>query len=396
MDKKPVYWIACSGGVDSVVLCRLLHEQAIPFGVLHCNFQLREGDSDRDEEFVKELAATLEAPIRVEKFDTENYALKNGLNTQLAARELRYNWFDEVIAKENATVLIAQHFDDQLETFFLQLRRGGGVKGLSGMPFYKKGYLRPLLKYTKEEILLLANKKGWSWREDRTNALNDYKRNWYRNEVLDFLASQGFPLAEVVPLMNDFQKLLRFLNTLPIPEEIAIADWLTYPIWYRQMIIDEHDLGVYSENEITKLAQAKKGRFIGTEEVKVWNEGSTLVFVRKELDVPEKYLHQEVISITTLELNGTDLFLDASKTQGGLSFRKWRAGDKFKPLGMNGEKALGKFLRDRKVPAHQKEDVMVLANRNNVILGVFGFGVDDRYKIDSLTQEVLVVSLRIK
>lgn len=394
MDEKPKYWVACSGGVDSVVLCHLLHEQGIRFGILHCNFHLREAASNVDEAFVRELAKKLEAPIRVKEFQTEEYAVEHGFNTQLAARELRYNWFDEVIESEAVTILIAQHFDDQMETFFLQLRRGGGVKGLSGIPFYKRGYLRPLLKYTKEEILSLAKKKSWTWREDKTNALNDYKRNWYRNEVLSWLNNLGFPLEEVVPLMHDFQKMLRFLDALPIPNEVSISDWLSFPIWYRQIILDKQDLGVYSEKEITKLTDAKKGKFIGTAEIKVWNEGDTLVFVRKDVNSPEKKLHQELLSPEDVVFNSDDLFIDASKTVGTLSFRKWQSGDKFRPLGMKGEKAMGKFLRDRKVPSHQKEDVLVLTDESNRILGVFGFGVNENYKVSAQTQAVIVVSLR--
>src|SRR5690554_317929 len=130
MKERPKYWVACSGGVDSVVLLQLMIAQQKEIGILHCNFHLRAESSNEDETFVRNLAAELNVPIRVKEFNTIAYGQDNRINTQLAARELRYAWFDEIIKNENVIVLLAHHYDDQMETFFLQLRRGAKIKGL--------------------------------------------------------------------------------------------------------------------------------------------------------------------------------------------------------------------------------------------------------------------------
>lgn len=394
MESNVTYWIACSGGVDSVVLTHLMHLQKKNIGLLHCNFQLREEDSDEDEAFVRKLAEELQVPLQVKVFETEKYAQENHINTQLAARELRYAWFDEVLATGDCYVVIGQHYDDQVETFFLQLRRGGGVKGLAGIPASRTGYLRPLLNYRKQELLELAYKNGWTWREDRTNILNEYKRNWYRNEVLDFLQKQDFPIEEVVPLMHDFQRLLTVLKKLPTPRTISFEKWEKWPIWYREFIIDTHGLGMYPEKEISRLTTAKKGKFIGTEIYQVWNEGKELVFIERPFEKPVYSIVLEKKSRKDLLFQSGRIYIDASKVSPPFDFRLWQAKDRFRPLGMKGQKSMGKFLRDRKVPAHQKEEVYVLLNADEDIIAVFGQGVGEDYKVDKKTTSVWEISLK--
>ncbi|PWH86854.1 tRNA lysidine(34) synthetase TilS [Brumimicrobium oceani] len=393
MTKAPKYWVACSGGVDSVVLLYLMHEEKKDVGILHCNFQLRDESSQGDEAFVRELAEKLELPIRVKVFDTKKYGKKQKINTQLAARELRYNWFDEVIEKEGGIILLGHHYDDQVETFFLQLRRGGKVRSLAGMPVYRKGYLRPILKYSKADLIELANKQAWHWREDISNASNDYTRNWYRNEILPLLNSKAFPMESVVPLVNNFQQIFEFLKTLPIPNSILISDWIRLTIWEKQHVLVEQNMGEYSTSEIDKLIIAEKGKFIGNTQMKLWNEGNELVFVAQNEIKSQFELNSSVLPIDEVELNQKDLFLDAFKLKGGLSFRNWKSGDRFQPLGMKGEKSVGKFLRDRKVAAHQKAKIQVLVNENNEVIGVFGFGVSETVRIDSETKNVKHIQL---
>src|SRR5690554_1248461 len=431
MNNAPTYWVACSGGVDSIVLLHLMLEtkNKNEVGILHCNFHLREQSSNEDELFVRNLARELNVPIRVQDFDTKQYAKSHRLNTQLAARELRYNWFDQIIREEQAVVLLGHHYDDQLETFFLQLRRGGRVKGLSGMPEYRAGYLRPLLKHTKEELISLAHQHDWKWREDVTNASNDYTRNWYRNEVLpclmislahqhdwkwredvtnasnDYtrnwyrnevlpcLQSEGFPIHEVVPLMHSFQSVLCFLKSIKIPDSILIEDWKSYPVWIQQHILSEQGLGEYAVDEIARLTKSEKGKFIGNDHAKVWNEGDALVFVKESSQAVEYKLAISKHPTGTIKLNPSDLFLDTSKVKLPLTIRRWQAGDYFQPIGMKGLKSVGKFLRDRKVPAHQKEQVRILLDSENHILGVFGFGVDEKYRLNNSTKELFRVRL---
>lgn len=393
MDNPPTYWLACSGGVDSVVLAHLLNACGKDFGLLHCNFHLRGEDSNTDEAFVRKLAAELAIPIRVKDFDTHQYSVDNRMNTQLAARELRYTWFDEVIAKENATVFIAHHYDDQVESFFLQLRRGGSLRALAGMPQFIDGYIRPLLKYSKKELIDLAIKSDWKWREDVTNASNDYMRNWYRNEVLPFLATQDFPLNDVTPLVEQFQEVLSYLQGFTIENEVKISDWLSYPVWFQEQILSHHQLGEYPAREITRLANAFKGKYIRNKTNQVWNEGRTLVFSPVKSARKNLRLSLSIVSREEIEFDSDSLYLDHSKIRGNLSIRKWEAGDRFQPLGMKGVKKVGKFLRDRKVPSHLKTDIYVLLDESEEILGVFGFCCSEKVKIDIDTQTISRVVL---
>ena len=392
MDRIPTYWVACSGGVDSVVLLHIVHRIQKNIGILHCNFHLRGKQSNKDELFVRKLAEELCVPIRIREFDTRKYEKEHHINTELAARELRYKWFDEIISNEKGRIVLGHHYDDQVETFFLQLRRGGRVKGLSGMPVFRKGYLRPLLKHTKKDLIAIAQKNNWKWREDITNTSNVYMRNWYRNEILPWLEKLGFPLTDIVPLMESFQIVLEHINQFEVPSTIKIESWLQLPIWYQQHILSEHQLGVYPENEINQLAKGSKGKYIGNQNCSVWNEGDELIFV-KEKEQPQLQLVVKTCMRNETKLNNDDLFLDAAKVKPPFNCRKWKNGDRFQPLGMQGEKKIGKFLRDRKVQTHQKESVQVLVDDMDSILGVFGFGVDDKYKMDGSTKMVYWVGL---
>ncbi|WP_107037712.1 tRNA lysidine(34) synthetase TilS [Brumimicrobium mesophilum] len=394
MDNSAKYWVACSGGVDSVVLLHLMHEQKKDVGILHCNFHLRGESSNGDEAFVRALAKKLNIPVRVNEFETKKFSKENKMNTQLAARQLRYNWFDEVIENEGGTVLLAHHYDDQVETFFLQLRRGGKVRSLAGMPVFRNGYLRPLLKHTKNDLISLANKQGWKWREDISNASNNYTRNWYRNEILPWLKSNNFPIQDVVSIVESYQQVLKFLKGFPVPDSILIADWNELTIWEKEYILSEQDLGEYSTSEIKKLTISEKGKFIGNDFTKLWNEGKELIFVKRREEETQFQLEIQELSKEDVELNQNDLLIDASLIKGRLTFRKWQSGDRFQPLGMKGEKSVGKFLRDRKVLAHVKEDIQVLVCEKGNIIGIFGFGVSEKFKVDSTTVQIISVQLK--
>lgn len=393
MKERPKYWVACSGGVDSVVLSRLMHAQKKEFGILHCNFHLRKEASNKDEAFVRNLAAKLNVPIRVKEFNTIAYGQDNRLNIQLAARELRYAWFDEIIKNENVIVLLAHHYDDQMETFFLQLRRGAKIKGLAGMPEYRNGYLRPLLKHSKKDLIALARQNNWSWQEDVTNASNDYSRNWYRNEVIPFFRQSNFPLDEILPLMANLQKLLCHFQKLDISSEISIKKWNNLPYLWKQFVLSEYGLSEYSVEEIDKLSDSVKGKYIGNSKCKIWNEGDYLAFVYP-VNENQFYLKSEQVTLAEVKPNKTSLFIDEDGLNMPLSIRKWKAGDTFQPKGMKGRKTLGKFLRDKKVAAHKKKNVFVLLDQLNDVIGVFGFGVSDKYSISESSRSVLKCELQ--
>ena len=204
-DKKIL--VACSGGVDSVVLSYLLKKSGFSIALAHCNFSLRGSESDADENFVIDWADKLSIPVFTETFDTKEFAKDNKLSTQMAARELRYHWFSEILKDFNYDyVATGHHADDDLETFFINLSRGSGLQGLTGIPKVNKTIVRPLLKFSRDEILQYATKNKLKWREDSSNAGTDYLRNTLRHKVIPEYkkATEG--------LMQNVQKTQKYLQ----------------------------------------------------------------------------------------------------------------------------------------------------------------------------------------
>jgi tRNA(Ile)-lysidine synthase len=199
--------IACSGGLDSVVLSRLFKELNYNISLAHCNFSLRGKESDEDEKFVISLAGMLSIPVFNKKFNTKAYKIKHKLSTQVAARKLRYQWFDEVCAGHSFDYLAtAHHLDDDLETFLINLSRGTGLKGLTGIPVMNDKIIRPFLNFPRADILYYAKEKNSTWREDSSNQTADYLRNKLRIEVIPKLKEADHNL------LNGFQQTQSHLN----------------------------------------------------------------------------------------------------------------------------------------------------------------------------------------
>ncbi len=183
--KKNKLLIAISGGLDSVVLTHLCHDLKLDFSLAHCNFNLRGEESDADEQFVMDLADSLNREVFVESFDKEDYARLNKLSTQMAARKLRYDWFEELADQlEFDFVLTAHHADDNLETVLINLSRGTGLDGLTGIPEQNGNIVRPLLPFSRDDIEAYAKLKNWKWREDSSNTSDTYLRNALRHHVV--------------------------------------------------------------------------------------------------------------------------------------------------------------------------------------------------------------------
>jgi tRNA(Ile)-lysidine synthase len=394
-EENIAYWVACSGGVDSVVLVRLFKELGKNFGVLHCNFKLRAEDSEADENFVRELANEIGVPFKVKVFDVEEYIKKNGGNTQLAARELRYSWFEEVKTATDSKIVLGHHKDDQIETFLLQLRRGGKLKGLACMNDFTNGYLRPLLKYTKVELYDLARLNNWSWREDLSNQKSDYLRNYYRNEIIPCFPQNKLLKTQVIKLIDDFQVLLNFsenyLNTqFEFRGNITVSFdlWDSWPQWIKHLFISNSGLSPFSVHEVNRLRETEKGKYLRNKFKSIWNEGNYF-FIRKTSDtVAFKEYKIELISVNDVFLKKGVVFIAKEKVQGDIFLEKWTEGDVFRPLGMSGQKKVSKFLRDRKVPSSKKINYPVILDELGRILGVAGMCPDENFKLDKNTEWV--------
>ena len=417
-DKKLL--IAISGGVDSVVLTHLLHELNFDISLAHCNFQLREKESDLDEEFIELLAQKTSNQIFKIKFDTEQFALKNKLSTQIAARELRYNWFQEVIKKHNFDyVLTAHHADDNLETFLINLTRGSGLDGFTGIPKINGNIVRPLLAFSREEILAYAKTNTIDWREDASNATTKYIRNKIRHKVLPVL-------KEINPnLLETFAKTLENLQESKQIIEDKIADissevinskndvlkiniekiiQLSNPKAYLYQLLKEYNFTEW--NDVYNLLSAQSGKQIFSKTHRLIKDraflllSKTVISNEKELFLIDEsqseiihpiHLNFEVVQQKPTE-NKQTIYVDKDLLKYPLIVRKWQNGDYLYPQGMQGKKKLSKYFKDEKLSLLEKENTWLLCNSENEIIWVLNYRQDNRFSLKNTSNNILKIT----
>jgi len=413
--------IACSGGLDSVVLSRMLKELKFNISLAHCNFSLRGKESDGDEKFVISLADKLSIPVFTKTFDTKQYAKEQKISTQMAARDLRYNWFEELIEQHSFDYLLtAHHLDDDLETFFINLSRGTGLRGLTGIPEINEKVVRPLLYFSREEILTYAQEKNISWREDSSNAKADYLRNKLRLEVIpkfkettenvlqNFQQTQKH-LQESQLLVNDYMVLIQNLVLTQTKEGFSLNIQKLQELPNTNALLFEllSPFGFTSWEDISELLTAQSGKQVfsnthrlikNREELllavissEVKNEAISISEDTKLIETPVKLQFEKVSSIS--ETNKNIVFLDHQKLNFPLQLRKWKEGDYFYPFGMKGKKKLSKFFKDEKLSLVVKEKIWVLCSENQIVW-VLGMRSDDRFKIENNTKEILKITLK--
>ena len=419
------FGVAISGGIDSVVLCELCAETGIDFFLVHCNFKLRGEESERDEQFVRGLAKKYGVKILVKEFDTEKYAGENKLSIQVAARELRYQWFSDLHQQDkNNYILLGHHANDDIETAMMNFFRGTGIEGLTGMPLLSYHYcLRPLLNNTRKQIQEFASQHHLSWVEDSSNLSSKYARNFFRNEVMPLL-KKVYPMVEE----NLLDNIRRFknINALykigvdKLKEEIfqRNASGVIIPINklrpYQHTsliyeIIKDYGFGEKQVDEILKLMDSGPGRYIENEFYQVMRHRKNLIITQKQSSVQtaaaiEKDTKQlrlagadfslRFYSIDHLKLNKAETVaqLDAALVGFPLLIRKWKEGDYFYPLGLRKKKKLSRFFIDQKLSMMDKEKIWIVESESRIIW-VPGLRIDDRFKITPATKEVLELSI---
>lgn len=421
--KRKKLLIAISGGIDSVVLTSLLYQLKYDIALAHCNFKLRGEESDLDEEFIKNMSQDLDLPFFSISFNTEGYANKNNLSIQMAARKLRYQWFEKIAKNEKFDyVLTAHHKDDVLETFLINFTRGTGLDGLTGIPPINNHIIRPLLPFSRQEIEKYAIENDIQWREDNTNKSNKYLRNKIRHQVTPIL-------KEINPmLMVSFEKTLQNLNQ----SKLIISDRIEQ---ISKQIITECDgilkfninklktlsntkaylfqllkpYGFTEWNDVENLLNAQSGKQVISKTHRLVKdrtylllsniEGKTLDKCYIEENLNEFFnsdIHLTFNTInrdTTIENQKEAISIDKSLLKFPLTVRKWENGDYFYPLGMQGKKKLSKFFKDEKFSILEKEKTWLLCNANNDIIWVIGKRLDNRYKITNSTTKVLKINL---
>ena len=420
--QKDKLLIATSGGVDSVVLCNLLSLLNYHFSIAHCNFQLRGEDSDGDEIFVQQLAEELGVPVLTRKFNTKNYAKSNKISTQLAARDLRYEWFLELANKHQFSyILTAHHASDQTETVLYNLTKGTGVSGLRGIPNKNKNIRRPLLFVSKEKIIDYAQNNNLKWRDDSSNSEDKYSRNLIRNQIIPQLKKINPSIDETMLRNTDrFQSIETFIQaetskivskhlTQSSHGTILALDWISEnnKILFHQILMGFGFNYFQIEAIFTSIKHSGKIFFGETNQLIIdrnkliispVEDKDLLITTVTSADFKIKIpYHQFLISEqkksnVSISKDSNIAYLDADKVVFPFIIRSWQQGDKFMPLGMNSEKKLSDFMIDEKIPVNLKKRLPIFES-DNQIFWIAGYRIDNRFKVTENTKTVLIIKL---
>lgn len=418
--------LAVSGGKDSVLMAHLFKLAGYQFGIAHCNFGLRADESQRDESFVRILAATLDVPLHVTHFKTKDYAAANKISTQMAARTLRYDWFEEVSLSHNYEVIaLAQHQDDVMETVLLNLTRGTGIAGLHGILPKRGKLIRPMLFLTREEIDQLIESNNFGYVEDSSNLSDDYARNKIRHHVVPQLKEinpglgQTFQqnvrrFAETEMVLQNTVAILReqilmqgdhnwHLSIAKIkalhPRQLLLFELLK-PFNFSEAVVAEVLQSINKQSGTSFYSNTHR-LIIDREDLIIDSltdhSKQPVVFIHQQDHFIELPRHQISISSSVIlffEKTSNKAFVDAVKLNYPLLVRNWQPGDKFSPMGMKTFKKLSDFFIDEKVPLSEKEHVPLLINGNGEVIWVCGLRQDDRYKVTASTKKIIIFELR--
>lgn len=414
--------LATSGGLDSMVMAHLFKSLNFEFALAHCNFQLRGKESLEDQFFVKKYADANKIPVFINQFDTLSFADDYKLSTQVAARELRYNWFYELLENENFDyILTAHHADDNIETFLIHLVRGSGLDGFTGIPAQNESVIRPLLVFSREEISNYAAANAIQWREDSSNSSDKYLRNKIRHDLVPLLKelNPGF--------FTSFQNTQKYLKeaqamvedaSIMIYQQVAteVNDEIHYNIdklkilpnfkSYLYQWLKEYGFSAW--DDIYELVDSQSGKQVFSTHFRLLKNRNTLILApivekessqvyyieenQKEVNYPIKL----TISNQNFHSNTDNsfIFVDADKLKFPLSLKKYDEGSVFQPFGMDGKsKKVSKLFKDEKLSLLQKENTWILYS-NEDIVWVIGIRQDERFKIDTNTKNSIQIALK--
>ena len=425
IDKKILFTredkliLGISGGADSVCLMHILLALNYSFELAHCNFNLRGEESAADEVFVKELAKKHQLKIHIKHFDTFEYASKNKISTQMAARDLRYAWFYDLLASENANyIAIAHHANDDVETFFINLVRGSGLKGLLGIKEKTNAVVRPLLSVSRLEIEHYLKEKGLLFREDGSNTSVKYLRNKIRHQLMPLLVEMNPSIQQTI---SDEMKILEGVSqiyTAKVEEvrkelmqekegvvQFKISDLLALNPLHSYLYELLNPYGFMTIQPIAKALQGQSGKqfFSSTHQLVVdrdcifisplKSENEVFTITEKTVDLLTPLVLKFKISTDkTIVFSTAIAKLDFGKLQFPLTLRKWKQGDKFMPLGMKKFKKLSDFFIDNKFSILDKQEQWLLCSGNDIVW-VVGYRIDERYKIETDTKKVYIAQL---
>lgn len=414
--------LAVSGGVDSVAMASLFADLGFNIGIAHCNFGLRGAESDGDAEFVSQLAESIAAEFHTIKFDTALFASENKLSIQVAARKLRYLWFEEIRQKNVYDyILTAHHLDDSLETFLINLSRGTGLDGLTGIPKQNGFVVRPMLPFSRQEIEAYAIDKGLAWREDSSNSTTKYLRNKIRHEIVPLLKElngsfdasfastlqhllQAKSLADGAAAMVYREVVQEGLNE----KKIQIGQLLRLPNYRAYLYHWLAPLGFTAWEDIYGLVNAQPGKAVFAQGYRLLKDRDVLVLSQLQdtaagrkytIETDSKYLKEPIAMRFSDEkklpenLLKNVLYADKDTLKFPLFVKRWDQGDWFCPNGMNGlKKKVSKYFKDEKFSMADKEQVWLLCSGEDIVW-IIGYRADHRFIANKNTNTILKIEL---
>ncbi|MGM5631991.1 tRNA lysidine(34) synthetase TilS [Apibacter raozihei] len=417
LNKNKKYLLAVSGGADSMVLLDLFVSSDLNYSVVHCNFQLRGEDSLEDENLVRNYCDQKGIELFVRRFDTLSEK-KNRESVEMTARKLRYDYFFELCKNQSFDYIVtAHHLNDQAETFFINLLRGSGLKGLSGMNYLAGRVLRPLLNCTQKEIISYALNKKILWREDHTNQELDYLRNKIRHIIIPELQNmnQAF-LPQIKKSMQIIDSSHQFIikKSRELAEEALINNNHGIKLFDREQFKKSDFILVYlifsefgftDENDVNNILKASTGSTFQSKTHKIWIDRKHLIIEPIIIDQPKVFEVIDKIPLQdsfplplklSLEVspdNGMyNEMIDWEKVKLPIYIRNWQEGDYFYPINGNGKKKISKYLKDLKISVFNKTKVLVLCNADGKIIWLINYRLDNRFKVTTTTTKYLGMS----
>lgn len=402
--------IALSGGADSVALLHILHTARYHCEAAHCNFHLRGKESDRDEQFVRQLCHNLGIKLHTIDFDTTQYAADKRISIEMAARELRYDWFEEIKNKCGADVIaVAHHQDDSIETMLLNLIRGTGIAGLQGIRPRNGAIVRPLLCVNRNDIIHYLQSIKQDYVTDSTNLEDEYTRNKIRLHLIPLMQqinpSVKNNLIETGNYLNDVATLYNKVideakERICTPQGIRIDALLkeTTPETLLFEILHPKGFNSAQIKDIARSLHGQPGKQFTGKGWRAIKDRELLLLEPISRDdnntFPFRLIKEELEYTAEFDIpreKNTACF-DADKLSGRIHCRKWQTGDTFTPFGMKGKKKVSDYLTDRKFSISQKEQQWVLCSENR-IAWLIGERIDNRFRIDETTQRVVIYKI---
>ena len=407
LSTKKIF-VACSGGVDSMTLLSIFIKAKWDVEVLHVNYNLRGQDSIDDQKLVEESCIKNKIPFHLKNIELQPILDQKGGNLQEIARQIRYDFFNEkkIISTDNY-IALGHHQDDQIETFFMHIARKSGIMGMACMKENNKRFIRPLLPFSKIEIIQFAKENNISWREDYSNKTNKYSRNILRNILIPELTNSLPKLTEnVLFLVQKFQETQLEIESkiYPLIQDIQSNASLSFEVYDSLSAFEKNELFRQLEQkaglqmEVEKLRSAQKGKKVELSTnpfqfTSIIREENNFVFIK---DSSTENLLQNLVIEEIDHLPSTFskeiIYLDSKKIKGKLNVRKWEVGDRMRPIGMKGSKLLSDIIKDAKTPSHLKKDILIVEDDENILWCV-GIKISAEAIATEESKQIIKVSL---